>query len=223
MESAWLDAWSSDRAYHFLDLLLSLRNKGPSPTVAISLRETETWVDPPEALVVESGALSFGNSLGVNLEYAEKVLGLRFACLRCRPLGGRLYKVQGDFWNARRSWANKPMDSGFSRLNQFRVAPFKVVRKSLHLVALFTPGQKLLRWLYRSVELVGENDGLVHRLAIGFNEVIFSFVRAVTGGDDFLRIGTFGVGVWDDVTRLRHGSGRRLVAKQASFHLPSMA
>lgn len=43
-------------------------------------------------------ALSFGNSLGVNLEYVEKVLHLRFACLRCRPLGGGLYTVQGDFW-----------------------------------------------------------------------------------------------------------------------------
>lgn len=73
------------------------------------------------------------------------------------------------------------------------------------------------------VELVGENDGLVRRLAVGFSEVIFSFVRVVTGGDDFLRISTLGVGAWDDVTRLRHGSGRRLVAKQASFNLPGMA
>ncbi|CAB4263541.1 unnamed protein product [Prunus armeniaca] len=55
MESAWLDAWPSDRAYRFLGLLLSLRNEGPPPIVAISLQEIEAWVDPLEASVAVSG------------------------------------------------------------------------------------------------------------------------------------------------------------------------
>ncbi|CAB4275393.1 unnamed protein product [Prunus armeniaca] len=165
MESARLDAWPSDRAYRFLGLLLSLCKEGPPPIVAISLREIEAWVDPPEASVAVSGIEPYLVSLVIYSSHdAERVIlscdfqdgpftdaGFR-SCLVVRvdcsvwPLGGALYTVQGDFWNARRSWANEQMDSRFSHLNQFRAAPFKVVGKSLYLVASFPPPPRGHQW-----------------------------------------------------------------------------
>ncbi|CAL2228315.1 unnamed protein product [Prunus armeniaca] len=153
MESARLDAWPSDRAYRFLGLLLSLCKEGPPPIVAISLREIEAWVDPPEASVAVSGhdaervilSCDFqdGPFTGISGHVTSVVLQGIVSSERSTQLGKRadgfeiqpFEPVQGCSFQGGRE------ESVFSRL-----VPPSPSRASMAY-------QKLSRWSYGSVSL----------------------------------------------------------------------